>query len=340
MGKSLLIEIDEATKGIMNDLQSSITANIEGGVSAGLRRISEESQSQLTTLQSALSTKLSTLEEELTNSKKPMTRLSRDVEDVLRLLTKFQASFNEKLAKVEQIQERQTQAINEKAETIFNQTMEKQQALSNEFINQFRSETQKTTAFLTNEVTDMKQSFEAMTTDVVTKLQAQFETLQKEQNEMAKHSAKLQEIESSIEQLMNSQIGQFELMKKELFEASNQTLLAQQNSVQEQLQALAGTREQLVQEMTAEQESFQSEQRQLMTEVAMEVQKANEKLAEEVTNPAPYDRLQQSITQTERTILTGLDQSLILQRLDELQKKLEYANLPFYKKWFTRKEAE
>ena len=339
-----MIEIDEATKGIMNDLQSSIASNIEGGVSAGLRRMSEDNQSQITTLQTALSTKLSALEEELTSSKKPMSRLSRDVEDILRLLTKLQSSINEKLEKVEQIQVNQIQAMNDKVEAIFNQAIEKQQASADESMKQFKSETIKANTFLTNEVANIKQSFEVMTTDVTTKLQAQFNAVQKEQEELAKRAKELQSIQGSFEQLMNSQKVKFEVMKEELLETSNQALLVQQKNFEEQLQALAASREQLVKVTTDAQakqlQSIQSEQRHIISQLVSEVEKTSDKIIKDVTNSAVFDRLQQSIVQTENSILTGLAQGPILQKLDKLQKELEYAGLPFYKKWFTRKDVK
>ncbi|MGG3471233.1 hypothetical protein ABES02_27650 [Neobacillus pocheonensis] len=159
MGKTLMIEIDEATKGIMNDLQSSIAANIEGGVSAGLHRLSEETQIQLSAIQSTLSTQLSSLEEGMTNTQKPITRLSRDVGDVLSVISKLKMTLQEKLEKAEQIQVDQIQALNEQIEANVNLVIENQQALKDESLKQIKTEMDNANSNLAKDVVLIKQSF-------------------------------------------------------------------------------------------------------------------------------------------------------------------------------------
>ncbi len=338
-----MIDIDEATKGIMNDLQTSLASNIEGGVTAGLRRLSEDSQNQFTTLQSVLSSQLSTLEEVLANSQKPMSRLSRDVVDVLDLLSKVKSSVDSKFEKVEQIQENTIQAINEKVDTIFNRAIEKQQASADESMKEFINETKKANNVLAEEVTVIKQSFEDMTTVVTTKLEIQFNALQQQQEELAKRAAELQSIKVLFEQVIESQKAQFDSMKQVLLEVSMTALSAQQNSFEEQLQTLAENREQLVKVLKDAQkeqlQSIQREQCEIVNRVVAEAEITREQLAKEITNPVPFDLVQQSIAEIEGTLLSSLNQQPILKKLEEVQKELEYVNLPFYKKWFVKKES-
>lgn len=344
MRESLIIEIDEATKGIMEDLQSNITANVKEGVANGLTRMIEDQQHHLVALQTALATKLSSLEDEVSNSKKPLSRLSREVEDTLRILTSFQSSVNTKFEQVEQMQVRHINEMNTKIEDVFHKAILSQQVSIDESLTRFQQETKKVNLVMTNEVSSIKESFQRMMENLTETIHQQFESLQEQQQEMTKQVSKLQAVQLSFEQLLQEQKEQFASMNSEIVHASMRMLEEQQERFQKQLSALDATRDELisvtVDAQKAQFAAIQQEQQLVVERVAVTVAEVNDELIQRVTDPAPFEQLSQFIDQKTTTILKDLSQQTLIQKLEDIQKQLDYIRLPFYKKWFTRKDGE
>ncbi|MEH7094077.1 hypothetical protein [Neobacillus vireti] len=344
MGKSLIIEIDEATKGIMEDLQSSITANVKEGVATGLTHMIEDQQHHLVSLQTVLATKLSSLEDEVSNSKKPLSRLTRDVEDTLRVVTSFQASVNTKLEQVEQVQERHLNEMNVKIQDVFHKALINQQESTDECLTRFQQETKKANDILTNEVSSIKESFQRLFEDVTVIIHQQFDSLQKQQQEMGQQVSKLQSVQLSFEQLLHEQKEQFVSMNDELVQASMRILEEQQDRFHKQLSAIDATREDLVSVTIdahkAQFAAIQQEQQLVVEQVAATMAQINNELLQKVTDPAPFEQLSQFIDQKTTSILNDLNQQPLVQKLEDIQKQLDFIRLPFHKKWFSRKGGE
>jgi predicted nucleic acid-binding Zn-ribbon protein len=296
MGKTLMIEIDEATRGIMEDLQSSITTNVKEGVSSGLTRMIEDQQHQLVAFQATLATKLSTLEDEVSNSKKPLSRLSRDIEDTLRVVTNLQTSLNTKIEQIEQFQDRHLQEMSAKIEDIFHKALTAQQESAEVSMVHFHQETEKVNDLITQEVSSIKDGFKRLFADATLTIHQQYNSLSKQQLELAHQVSQLQTAQSSLVQLVQEQKFQFT--------------------------------------------AIQQEQQLAVEQIVATITQANNDILKQVNDTAPFERITELIGLKTNSVLNNLNQQPLLQKLDDIQKQLNYIRLPFYKKWFTRKEEQ
>lgn len=197
---------------------------------------------------------------------------------------------------------------------------------------------------LSNEVFSIKENFQRMLQDVTETIHQQFDSLVKQQQEIAQQVSKLQVVQVSFEQLLQEQKEQFASMNDELLQASMRMLEEQQERFHNQLSALDATRDELVSVTIDAQKSqfaaIQQEQQLVVEQVAVTMAQVNDELLQQVTDPAPFNQLSQFIDQKTMSILNDLNQQPILQKLEGIQKQLNYIRLPFYKKWFIRKDGK
>ena len=204
MTNSIMIEIDEATKGIMEDLQSSLATNIEGSISAGLRQKNDEQSDYLTSLQITLTNKINQIESDIASSKKPVSRIARDLEDMLILINKLENSLNEKFGNAEQVQ---TKIVLELSRNLTN-AMEKfgsnQQKGLNESIQQFSSYADTGMLEILKEVKESKYSLIQLLNEAKEKLDGQYTMEEKIQLEIHANAKEISIIKGNIDEGMKN----------------------------------------------------------------------------------------------------------------------------------------
>lgn len=263
MDNTLMIEIDDATRGIMLDLQASIANTIEQGVSGSLNRLSSDSASQLADLKGTLSDKLLFIGDEVSDLKKPIKYLSKDIDEVQDILHKVQNVLETSAASYKEEQEA--------------------------FEQQFKTQLQEVTAHIVaHQQATVKQMMEYLVNEAEKQVAAS-ESIRDEEKEV---------FEKAVKELVAKQ------------EQQTNHIMTELSNTKTELQFLQQRTDEAVQNQKKLIEAAHIKSKQHVNEIA---------------------------ELTQQKLDTKLDQASLLAKLDDLTKQVEYANLPFYKKWFSKR---
>lgn len=285
----MMIEIDEATKGIMEDLQSSITYNIEGSISSGLQKTRDDQVNLFNSLQSTLTSKINQIESEFSSSKKPISRISRDVEDTLRIIVKLEKEFNEKLKDVELVQAKHIQQLSEELANVAEESIHNQQEKLNEGMQQITSNTKIAVQSIMHQMDVFNHSF----TQILNETKDTFDASIADQLE--KFQTMKDGIEHSIATASAQQVVDFGVYLQNIDNLLKQTIEDSKIAQSEDFRKMFAMQKQNSESTTAK----LLEENEILTEQLL---KTNE-------------------------------------NIEVLQQEVKYGNLPFYKKWFSRKDA-
>ncbi|WP_298825381.1 hypothetical protein [uncultured Planococcus sp.] len=204
MTNSIMIEIDEATKGIMEDLQSSLTTNIEDSISAGLQQKNDEQSGYLTSLQTTLTNKINQIESDIASSKKPISRIARDLEDMLILINKLENGLNEKIRNAEQVQTEIALQLSRNLTNSIEEFGNNQQKGLNESIQQFSSYADTRILEILKEVNECKHSLTQYLNEAKEKLDGQCTMVEKIQVEINANAKEISIIKGNIDEGMKN----------------------------------------------------------------------------------------------------------------------------------------
>lgn len=204
MTNSIMIEIDEATKGIMEDLQSSLTTNIENSIFAGLQQKNDEQSGYLTSLQTTLTNKINQIESDIASSKKPVSRIARDLEDMLILINKLENGLNEKFGNAEQVQTEIVLQLSSNLTNAMEEFGSNQQKGLNESIQQFSSYADTGMLEISKEVKESKHSLTQLLNEAREKLDGQYTMVEKIQLEIDANAKEMSIIKGNIDEGMKN----------------------------------------------------------------------------------------------------------------------------------------
>lgn len=307
MTKSLLVEIDDATKDIMFDIQEGLTKNIGDGISNSLDSVIKEQRRNTQELQGLLTSQLAGVSSEITSSKKPMSRLSRDVEDIISLIMKLEKEWKEKIAQLELKQNTQSDLVREQIKVAMNNVFE-------------------------NVETNMTQQIG----DVEKKLDDTGERLTNQLNEIELlHSTTAISLEK-IERQLKEQIKQLELQQK-----------VQSDLVREQIQAaIKNISEKIVISLNQEFGNVDKKLNDTWEQLTNWLKEIRQTHTATTTNleetlhmqNKSIENLDGKINEVKKSLTDNSNQKHLLEKLADIEQDLAYQRLPFYKKWFITRE--
>lgn len=348
-----MIEIDEATKDIMTELQDGLTKNIETGISNSLQSVMKQQQRSIEQIEDILKLQLSTVSADLEATKKPITRLARDVEETIRLVMKLEKLQNDQADQLTNLRQQQIESIQQ----VINQMLSKlskthEEALAKS-IQSFEGKTGEAALTLMSNLQEVQQQFSNVTEITQAKLIQQYENFVDLNNQLADNHQLLQQEIQSFKKTIALQENQFEKMKTDLTQHSKEFIdslqlsfdahtaaLTKQHEVQmtqltdklkEQVFAMEGVTQQLV---TSNEQAIHQFNDQL--NVSM---KSMEKLIlEAIEKNKGFVLIQEKLMAMEATFASIIKEQAVIEKLANIEKDLAYARLPFYKKWFTKRE--
>ena len=353
MTKSVMIEIDESTKDIMSELEESIMQSIQTSFSSSIEKSINNQTSQIQQINETVQVEIENMRDEIVSSIKPITRISRDVEDTFRSVTKLEKQYKVQMEALQTLQSGQLETIHKEISNIFNEFEQQNTKFFQEGLDHFKNKNSHLIdefrtklsvvkkEFMTNsdsilkQIKDEQQSLENITTKLAQKeerfneLLVQLDKQKLQQLQMFKEqqqnfSAKSHDILTNLREEMNSFCEKVGLELSSTIDKLEST----QNNANERLAQSLSTFEKTNMKIVQDSMKKQHEVLESKTEL----------LLKSLDQKDSFVVIQNRMNQMESTVLEAINTQVILTKLAELEKDLAYQRLPFYKKWFTKRE--
>lgn len=267
MSRSVMIEVDETTKSILEKIESQITR----GTDQSLQGFKNENNTVLQAMSSQLHDRIQIMEK---NVNKETSRLERNVED---LLDTIEDNFSETSKSIEGMKNEQIDVI--------------------------------------------KKILLASNEELFIKFSEKFTVLEQSSQSLNKEITKLSDIPSNLNQSIQKVSEEMNNNLEQIQTDFKEQLTAGMHKQEEQVKALITSLETLIHSIDKKQEEHE-----------LHIQSFLEGME---------SKMIAHLNQTEAKVLNNLnvkeEMSLMTEKLSILEKELERANQPFYKKWFRKK---
>ena len=353
MAKSLLIEIDEATKDIMTELQDSLTKNIETGISNSLQSVIQQQQRSISQIEDILELQLSTVLEDLGATKKPITRIARDVEEIIHLVMKLEKLQIDQADQLTNLRQQQIESIQQHINQMIGDLSKTQAEVLAKGIQSFEVTTEEAVLILSTKLQEVQQQFSNVTDMTQTKLNQQYEQFVDLNDQLAANHPLLQQEIQTFKKTIALQEKQFEKMKVDLIEQANALIEAYQQSFSKHTTALTQQHEDQMKQLTVKLKeqvgaivgvvqqlvtSNNLANSQLNDELNGSMKSMEKRIVEAIENNRGFDLIKEKLTAMEASLSSLIKEQALIDKIANVERDLSYARLPFYKKWFTKRE--
>ncbi|MFF5995196.1 hypothetical protein AAGS61_10615 [Lysinibacillus sp. KU-BSD001] len=353
MNKSLMIEIDEATKDIMTELQDGLTKNIESGISNILQSVMQRQERSIKEIEEILQGQLLTISTNIESTKKPITRMAHDVEQSMKILMGVEKLQKEQTQQLTNIGQQQIDSIKLLMTDMLQELAQIQELELAKSVQSFDMKTGEVTSAFISNLKELQQNFVQVAENTQSNLVQQNDNFISLNEQLAINEQKLQQEIDIFQTLIAEQKMQFEQMTEASTQRLNDFCVSLQKSFEEHITALTKQHEkqteQLIndvkQQVIALEEvtvrfislNEQSIQR-LNSDVVASVKSMEQQISHEIVNNKGFDAIQEKLSNLEMTLTTTIKEQALVDKLAVIEKDLAYARLPFYKKWFMKRE--
>lgn len=342
MTKSVMIEIDESTKDIMAELEESIIKSIQRSFSSSIAKSINDQASQIQQINEIVQAEMENMRDEISSSIKPVSRMSRDVEDTLRSVTKLEKQYNAQMQALQSFQNGQLETIQKELSNLFNGMEQQNTKLFQVGLENFKNKNSQLIDEFATKLSVIKDEYMTDLNGILTEVK---EHLQLLENVTVQFSQK----EACFNQLL-AQLNEQKIQQQHMFEEQQLNLSTQSNAIMTSLsQEVSSFSHKLTTQLSATMEKLELKQihsnetqskilEDSMTKQHEILESKTELLLKSIDQKDSFLSIQNRMNQMESTVLEAINTQVLFKTLAELEKDLAYQRLPFYKKWFTKRE--
>ena len=331
MTKSVMIEIDESTKDIMAELEESIIKSIQRSFSSSIAKSINDQASQIQQINEIVQAEMDNMRDEISSSIKPVSRMSRDVEDTLRSVTKLEKQYNAQMQALQSIQNGQLETIQKELSNLFNGIEQQNTKLFQVGLENFKNKSSQLIDEFATKLSVIKDEYMTDLNGILTEVK---EHLQLLENVTVQFSQK----EAHFNQLL-TQLNEQKIQQQHMFEGQQQNLSTQSNAIMTSLsQEVSSFFHKLTTQQIHSNETQSKMLEDSMTKQHEILESKTELLLKSIDQKDSFLAIQSRMNQMESTVLEAINTQVLFKTLAELEKDLAYQRLPFYKKWFTKRE--
>ncbi|WP_107841248.1 hypothetical protein [Metasolibacillus meyeri] len=353
MTKSLMIEIDEATKDIMTELQDGLTKNIESRISSSIQSVMQRQERSIKEIEYILQGQLLTVSTNIESTKKPITRMVRDVEHSMKLLMDVEKLQKEQAQQLSNIGQQQIDSIKLLMTDMLQELARTQEAELAKSIQSFDMKSGEVTSAFISNLKELQQNFVQVAENTQSNLVQQYDAFISLNEQLEKNEQQLHQEINIFQTLIDEQKTQFEQMTVSSTQQLNDFCASLQQSFDEHITAITKQYEKQTEQLTNDvkqqvkeleevavqfislnEKSFQR----LNSDVVESVKLMEQQILYEIVNNKGFDALQEKLSNLEMSLTTTIKEQALADKLADIEKDLAYARLPFYKKWFTKRE--
>lgn len=348
-----MIEIDEATKDIMTELQDGLTKNIESGISNSLQSVMQRQERSIKEIEDILQVQLLNVSSDIESTKKPITRMARDVEHTIKLIENLEKLQKVQAEQLMNVRQQQMDSIQQLIDKMIHELAKTQEAELAKSIQLFEVKTGEAALVLISNIKEVQQQFSRITEKTQANLVQQYEQFIELNEQLAENQQHLQQEINTLKNTIAVQETKFEQMNTDLTQHSKAFSYSLQQSFDAHTTALSKQHEQQTAQLTsdvkqqvtamegvAERLISSNEQttQQLNSQLVDSVKMMEQQILHSIVNNKGFDVMQEKLTALETTLTSTIKEQALVEKLATIEKDLAYARLPFYKKWFTKRE--
>lgn len=353
MTKSVMIEIDESTKDIMSELEESIMQSIQTSFSSSIEKSINNQASQIQQINETVQVEIENMRDEITSSIKPITRMSRDVEDTLRGVTKLEKQYKAQMEALQTLQNGQLETIQKEISNIFNEFEQQNTQFFQKGLDHFKNKNSHLIDEFTTKLAVVKEEFMTNSDGILKQIKDELQLLENVTTILAQKEERFNEL--------LVQLDEQKLQQQRMFNEEQQNFSAQSHAILTNLrEEMTIFCEKMGMQLSSTIEKLESTQNNANEGLAQSLstfEKSNLKIVQDsmikqhevleskteillksVDQKDSFLAIQNRMNQMESTVLEAINTQVLLTKLAELEKDLAYQRLPFYKKWFTKRE--
>lgn len=348
-----MIEIDEATKDIMTELQDGLTKNIESGISNSLQSIIQRQERSIKEIENILEVQLSTVTSDVEATKKPITRMARDIEQSIKLIMDLKHLQKDQSDHLMNVGQQQLDSIKKLMDEMLRQLAEMQEIELTKSFQTFDVKTNEVKLKFVEDIQEVQHSFSTIVENTQENLKQQYKQFIQLNKQLAENQ---QQLHQEINKLKNTVVGQeskFEKMTSDSTQHLNAFSESLRKSFDEHLMLLTKQHEkhstQITTDVKQQVSALEVVIERLISSNEQVIQQLNGQIIESVKtmeqqilhafdNNKGFEELQKQVSTLEVTLTNVIKEQAIVDKLAIIEKDLAYARLPFYKKWFTKRE--
>ncbi|MEK5208103.1 hypothetical protein [Psychrobacillus sp. FSL H8-0510] len=353
MTKSVMIEIDESTKDIMSELEESIIKSIQRSFSSSIEKSINDQASQIQQINEIVQAEMENMRDEISSSIKPISRVSRDVEDTLRSVTKLEKQYNVQMQALQSLQNGQLETIQKELSNLFNGMEQQNTKLFQVGLDNFKNKNSQLIDEFATKLSVIKDEYMTDLNWILTQVKEQLQLLENV-------TVQISQKEEYFTQLL-AQLNEQKMQQQHMFEEQQQNLSTQSNAIMTSLsQEVSSFSHKLTTQLSATMEKLELTQihsNEVLAQSLATFEKTQSKMLEDsmtkqheilesktklllksIDQKDSFLAIQNRMNQMELTVLEAINTQVLFAKLTELEKDLAYQRLPFYKKWFTKRE--
>lgn len=353
MTKSIMIEIDESTKDIMSELEESIMQSIQTSFSSSLEKSINNQASQIQQINETVQVEIENMRDAIVLSIKSIPRMSRDVEDTLRSVTKLEKQYKAQMEALETLKNGQLETIQKGISNILNEFEQQNTKFFQDGLDHFKIKNSHLIDEFTTKLAVVKEEFMTNSDGILKQIKDKIQLLENVTTKLAQKEERFNDL---LVQLDEQKLQQQQMFKEEQqnFSAQSHAILTnfseemgsfckkigvQLSSFIEKLESTQiNANEGLAQSFSTFEKTNLKIVQDSMREQHEVLERKTEILLKSVDQKDSFLAIQNRINQMESTVLEAINSQVLLTKLAELEKDLAYQRLPFYKKWFTKRE--
>jgi len=353
MTKSVMIEIDESTKDIMSELEESIMKSIQRSFSSSIEKSINNQARQIQQINELVQVEMENMRDEISSSIKPVSRMSRDVEDTLRSVTKLEKQYNAQMQVVQSLQNEQFEKLQKELSNLLNGMEQQNTKLFQEGLDNFENKNSQLIDEFATKLSVIKEEYMTDLNGILTQVKEQLQLIENA-------TVQISQKEESFNQLL-TQLNEQKIQQQHMFVEQQHNFSTQSNAIMTNFsQEVSSFSHKLTTQLSATIEkleltqfhsnealaqslaTFEKTQAKMlvdsMTKQHEILESKTELLLKSIDQKDSFLAIQNRMNQMESMVLEAINSQVLFTKLAELEKDLAYQRLPFYKKWFTKRE--
>lgn len=353
MTKSVMIEIDESTKDIMSELEESIMESIKKSFSSSIEKSIKDQAGKIQQINEIVHAEMENMKDEVSLSFKPISRMSRDVEDTLRSVMKLEKQYTTQMQAVQTLQHEQLEIIQKELSGLIYE-FEKQNAdLFKEGLDSFNKNNSLMIEEFATKVSIIEKEYTDDLNGILIQVKEHLQLLETVALKLSRKEECFNQLSTQLDEQKKQQQRMFDEQQHHLSTTSDEVIKSLReevgifsNKLTTELTTLMNTlkltqsdsNNALVQSLKTSEKIQSKILEDSITTHRDELQSSTGFILDAINQKISSQAFQARINEMESTVLEAIDAQLLFAKLAEIEKDLAYQRLPFYKKWFVKRE--
>ncbi|MGI2329333.1 hypothetical protein [Planococcus sp. YIM B11945] len=348
-----MIEIDESTKDIMSELEESIMESIKKSFSSSIEKSIKDQTGKIQQINEIVHAEMENMKDEVTLSFKPISRMSRDVEDTLRSVMKLEKQYTTQMQAVQTLQHEQLEIIQKEISSLIYE-FEKQNAdLFKEGLDNFKKNNSLIIEEFALKVSIIEKDYTNDLNVILIQVKEHLQLLENVATKLSQKEEYFNQLSTQLDEQKKQQQRMFDEQQHHLSTTSNEVIRSLReeagifsNKLTTELTTTMNTlkltqsvsNDALAQSLKTSEKIQSKILEDSITTHRDELQSNAEFILDAINQKISSQAFQARINEMESTVLEAIDAQLLFAKLAEIEKDLAYQRLPFYKKWFVKRE--